>query len=115
METTNMVEQLSTLTNINKKVLDKLVNISIECIGDAVFNNKVDGTDLTNIDIGIGIISILSDIASSTLKFKFTPSAKLTENLKNTFDNESMLKSGLQELLEESLVDRLVKTYKEIL
>lgn len=112
---TNVIEELSVLTNISPKILKKLTDIEVEIISDAIFNNMKEQKSLTKLDIGIGIISVFVDSTDNTIKFNFTPDAKLVEVIKENIKNNSAEKSSLQEDLEDKLVAKLLKTYKEIL
>ena len=59
-----MIENLSTLTTIPKKHLERLLNKVFLCIGDAVEETVLKNEKLTKIDIGIGtlVISIYDDV-----------------------------------------------------
>lgn len=106
----NAIEDVSKLTSINKENLDKLVKLEIYSIIETVTEDKLVGKDVSEIDIGLGSLYVRT--SGGMLTFKFIPSetllsetVKAIKNGKNTFEVD----------IEDTLVSRVTKLYKEIL
>ncbi len=108
-ETRNIIEGLSVLTSINAKVFNKLSDLAIYCITDEVNDSNLSDVKLTSIDIGIGILNIFED--GDKVKYGFVPSAKLEEGVKNTIIRKE---NALEVVVESTLKNKLVNTYKEL-
>lgn len=104
---TNVKEDLSSLTTINESVFTKLINKVEWCISDCVEKSILNGDSLANIDLDIGNLLISFD--NNQIKYKFIPSQKLEKAITNTVVNE---RNDLVLNIEESLVSKLVNTYK---
>ena len=106
----DIVKDTSTLTTIPEKTLRKLTTKIIYCICDAVKDLQQTEEHSVDLDIGIGTLSI--GLINDSIYYKFTPSSELEENVKSTVLNEQNL---LEDALEAALVERLTKTYKDLL
>lgn len=105
----NALTGVSTLTSVNEKTLNKLVDVLIYCITDAVSDSVIENEKLTVVDIGIGQIKVLQD--EDKVKFAFVPCAKLRESIiKSIFNRENVL----EEVVENTLKNKLINTYKEL-
>ena len=102
-------EGLATLTSINSKVFTKLSDLAIYCITDEVNDSHLMGVKLTSVDIGIGILHIYED--GDKVKYGFVPSAKLEEGVRNTIIRKE---NALEVVVESTLKNKLVNTYKEL-
>lgn len=106
----NVVENLSKITTIPPKCITSLFNKEAYCIVDFIHEDTLSNVTLTEIDIGIGTLSIYHD--NSDLKYRFSP---------NKAFNESVIKAAKGELnlmesaMEKTLVDKIVNTYKDLL
>lgn len=105
-----LIDDLSILTTIPDKALNKLVNKSYYCINEAVLDTLLEDKNLVEIDIGLGILYI--QILDNSIKYKFIPSNELEKNVKNTVINN---KNNLQNVLENNLVTKIVNAYKDLL
>lgn len=105
----NILEDISTLTSINKKALDKLSNVAIYCINDAVVESLITDNDTVKVDIGIGELWLR--LENDQVKYKFIPSAKFEESIVNTITNKSNL---LEISIENSLKEKITNTYKDL-
>lgn len=72
---TKVISDVSKLTNVPVKLLEKLSDKVIYSINDAVEESVLSGEYTTDIDLGIGTLSIYLD--EDCVKYKFIPSAKL--------------------------------------
>lgn len=106
---TNLINDVSALTSINEKLLNKIVDVVVYSINDSVAESILSKENVTQIDTGIGTLSIL--VNDNELKFKFVPSAKLRESIISTIKNEE---NTLTNTLETNIADRFTKLYKEI-
>lgn len=105
-----LIDDLSILTTIPNKALNKLVTKSYYCINEAVIDTLLEDKNVVEIDIGLGTLYI--QILDNSIKYKFIPSADLEKNVKNTVVNN---KNNLQNVLENNLVNKIVNTYKDLL
>lgn len=104
-----LVEDLSKLTNIPIKSLNKVMDLICYCITDVVNDGAISGESSVEIDIGIGTLKI--GRTENSVKYLFIPSAKLEEGVKNTIIGRE---NALEVAVESSLQDKLVNTYKEL-
>lgn len=106
----NLSEDLSNLTTIPTSALSKLSDKSVFCICNDVEESILKEENVADIDLGIGTLQILVD--GNDLKYRFIPSKALDINVKNTVINK---KNPLTAAVEESLVKRILNTYKNYL
>ena len=106
----NLIEDVSKLTTIPIKSLNSLSDTFIYCIIDAVKESKLNGEDTVNLDLGIGNICI--KLLDKELKYKFIPSDKMNKGMSDLF-NKGL--NSLENVLESSLVDKIVNTYKDLI
>ena len=107
---TDIIDNVSTLTTINKRNLNKLIDIAIYSINDSIEESLLSQETTADLDIGIGELYI--QFIENELKFKFIPSAKLRESIIDTIKNNH---SSLEYVLENNLVDKITHIYKEII
>lgn len=105
--------KMSNLTMLPKNFISKLDVIKIMLIADIIYDMKLTNQRDEIIDIGIGTLAV--NIANNTYKFKFSPSAKLIEQLKNMDVSKDNIKSELLKTLEVNLSDKMTKLYKEFI
>lgn len=106
----NVTQDVSTLTTIPDKSLNKLLSKFIYVINDAVAEARINKQSVVDLNIGLGILSL--EIGQDELKYKFVPSKNLEETLKATVLEERNL---LEDALETSLVEKLTTAYKDLL
>lgn len=104
-----ITEDLSILTTIPVATLDRLVNKASLCIADSVEKCIYDKSDKCEIDIGIGTLTI--SLANDLIKYRFTPNQTLENLIKTTVVDE---KNPLENVLEESLVNKIQNIYKDL-
>ena len=108
----DIINDLSTLSTIPQKTLDKLVRKAVYCINDAVIEDKLADEDITSVDIGIGILYIKHQgTAANNIKYKFEPSVYLSKSLEESLTNGT---NPLEDLLLTSLKDKFTSAYKDL-
>lgn len=106
---TNILNDVSVLTTIPEKTLSKLNEKVIYCINEAVAEAVADGKEITELDLGIGTLLIKND--ADCPKYKFIPSEILQMTVTSTVNNKLNL---LEDVLCESLKNRIINVYKDI-
>lgn len=109
-EMTDIIEDVSLLTTINKRNLNKLIDVAQYCINEAIEESLIESKTTSDINIGIGELHI--QFLNNELKFKFIPSAKLREGIIDTIKGKQ---NSLELVLEHNLVDKITNVYKEII
>lgn len=98
------------ITSVDMGSLNKMVRVGNYCICDYVDNLSLNDTDIVEIDIGIGIITIL--YVNNELKYNFKPSKELEKNLVKTIvDGENPLIVNAC----ETLKNKIINAYKDII
>lgn len=106
----NLSQDIGSLTNIDKKTLDKLTDIINNIIEDNVYETKLSMKNKLTIDIGIGCLNIL--ILDTEIKYKFIPNATLENNIKKIVTkNRNPLKLKIDEKINKSIY----QTYKDLI
>ena len=80
------------------------------CICNNVHETVLAGDDFCELNIGIG--NLIISVESNALKYKFIPSTKFENELVATIKTG---KNPLEVKLEETFVNRILKTYKDML
>lgn len=106
----NLIEDLAKLFNIKPSLLKRLIRAADYCISDYVLESKLQDTDVTDINIGIGKLKLI--IIEDNLTYQFIPSKKLETAIIDAYQKEV---SGMTSVLEEGLEDRLLSAYKELM
>lgn len=104
-----LLKDISPLTNIKDKIINKMSNISELCICDYINELDMIDEDVLNIDIGIGIISML--IVDDEIQYSFSPSESLEKMIIKTIEDKE---SPLVNKLEVNLENKINSTYKDI-
>lgn len=106
----DVVQNLSTLTTISKDTLNQLIDKSMMCMFDAILESCMSNKEATELDIGIGILTIL--YSNNEIRYKFRPSAKFEEGVIRTIVRHD---NTLDKTVDKELKERLVHTYKDLL
>lgn len=106
----DIMEDVSAITTIPKDSLNKIVEKQTWCICHALQESKLNYENIVEINIGIG--SLLISDQDEVVKYKFIPSETLEEAINETLKSG---KSPLELKLEKSLINKIVKTYKDII
>lgn len=106
----SLQDDLKTLTNISSDVIDKLVNKILYIICDDVLDTHLNNNTVTDIDTGIGVLSICVD--NNQIKYRFIPSTLVESAIKNTIVD---LKSPVKERASKTLASKINEIYEELL
>lgn len=106
----SLQDDLKTLTNISSDVIDKLVNKILYIICDDVLDTHLNNNTVTDIDTGIGVLSICVD--NNQIKYRFIPSTLVESAVKNTIVD---LKSPVKERASKTLASKINEIYEELL
>lgn len=99
----NLMQDVSTLTNISENTLRKLNEIIRYCIYQNFLEDVLEDNEMTSLDLGIGTLYIKND---TELKFKFVPSDSFKKDLLNTKEKKLNLLEGKVSLkLNSKLLD----------
>ena len=107
---TDLLHDISTITTIPKEALAKLVQKAEWCICNIVDENRLANNLISQIDLGFG--SLLIKDGDDDIEYKFIPSTQLEEGIRSTLVDK---KNPLKLKLEETLVDKILNTYKTII
>lgn len=105
----NLIEDVSTITTIPGGSLKKLWNIMMWSMCDYIELDKLQGEDQTSINIGFGTLIISTE--DNQVQYKFIPSQKFESGVVGTVVNG---KNPLVKNLEDTLVNRFTKCYKDM-
>jgi hypothetical protein len=109
MRNVDLIYDISLLTSVPYKTLKNLCDKGNECICHSILENVKESNVETAIDIGIGQLTVVVD--GDEIHYKFKPSAKLEEMLIDTISNDN---DPLVTHIEQSLVSRILNTYKDL-
>ena len=109
MKDFDLISDISLLTSVPYKTMQNLCDKGAECICHSVLENMKESNIETIIDISIGQIIILID--DDEIHYKFRPSNQLESMLIDTINdgNDPLVKD-----VEQSLVSRIINTYKDL-
>ena len=105
----NLTSDLSLLTTIPDKVLEKLNDKLVYCISEAVAESALAEEEITELDVGFGTLFIKNDKFEP--KFKFVPTENFMSTIKDSINNKL---NSLEDTLNESLANKVVNVYKDI-
>lgn len=107
---TNLIEDVSALTNVSETTLEKLISVCRYCIGHSVHEHICMQKSITEIDLGFGVLNLKID--DCEILYKFIPSKDLEDVLVQTITKHT---SPIITKLENNLQDKIDHTYKELL
>lgn len=109
---TDIVKDISTLTTIPEKTLNKFFRKMTYCICESVQEDMLQENEnqIVELDIGIGILYI-KYTDGENLKYHFEPNELLSKSLKQTVINKQNL---LEDLLNDSLAKKFMEVYKDL-
>lgn len=105
-----LYKDLSFLLGFKEKQTLYINNLIKDIICEDVYESLINKENLTEIDLGFGILYI--QIIEKEIKYKFVPNAEITEDInKVLIQKEYKFKSKIN----KALTSRITKTYKELL
>lgn len=107
---TNLIKDISTLTDVSETTLNKFTSMSMYCIGHAVYESRCLHEDVTKIDLGFAELDIKVD--NESIQYKFIPCKDLENMLVKTITKNT---SPVISKLESNLQEKIDRTYKELL
>ena len=109
MKEADIISDMQPLTTIKDRTKNNLINIFEYVVCDNITKKCNKDTDTLQCDIGIGLLTIHWD--NDDVKFRFAPNGIFESRIKNAING----KDELVKALEQSLNDKIVKIYKELL
>lgn len=106
----NLIHDLQSITQIKKFVFDKCTDIGNVVIGDYINELDLNNEQVLDIDIGIGVISML--VLEDTIKYMFTPAPELESTIITAIENKE---SPVVKHLEAKLNQKVMSTYKDLM
>ena len=107
---TELKKDINILTNIPEKALKKVSDLSMDAISTAVFEDFLGSEDITEVDIGIGILRIKHENVND-IRYQFTPNPMLSKEIEYALKNNE---APLHAKLNNSLRAKFLEVYKEI-
>lgn len=105
----DIVNDLSLITTIPKTTLDRLNQKEILCICESVQESRLANESVSSMDIGIGTLHIKWD--EESIKYRFVPSKALEQGIISTVVDG---KNPFESAIEDTIVTKIVNTYKEL-
>lgn len=105
----DIIEEISLLTTVQKLSIDRLCKQAIKCICSDICDAKLLDMDNLCLDIGIGNLFIY--ITNDEVKFRFEPSSYLDSSIIDTILTG---KNPIKDDIEQSLLNKINTTYKEL-
>lgn len=102
----NVINDLGTVTRVSNKILNPLFEKLNLCIGSAIHDALMANEETTQLNIGIGTLSI----ELKTMQCKFIPSKELKTAIKRSIENKI---DPLEFELEQTLKAKLIKIIEE--
>lgn len=106
----NLISDVSKLSNIPLATLFRIQDLEKILIAQYISESILIGQETTEIDIGLG--KLLIRVSDSEIKYKFIPSKMLDQQLVNTVNSKT---SPLIDKLENSVQEKIMRTYKEMI
>lgn len=106
----NVIKDISTITTISEKTLNKLKDRVILSICENVTEDKMEDKTLSEIDLGIGVLYI-GYADTSAVKYKFIPSEELQKNVRETLNGKLNL---MNDTLNAALSQAFENIYKDL-
>ena len=105
----NIVEDVSKLTTIPEKTLNKLNQKFIYSICEQIQEDLLEEKEISELDIGLGTLYI--KYTDDQIKYKFIPNADLEKAVYNTVIKKLNL---METSLNESLAKKFIDVYKDL-
>ena len=102
-------KDVSILTNVPLKYIEKIKKCEEYSIVENISELNLENENIVDLDIGIGVLSILLD--NNIIKYKFVPSSNLEEEVLSAIKYK---KNILDLKLESSLCQKIEQTYRDL-
>ena len=104
-----LIEDVSKLTTIPEKSIDKLMQKFIYCICEQIQEDILENKEISELDLGIGILYIKYE--GDSIRYKFIPSQVLEKAVYNTVVKKLNL---METALNEALAKKFIDVYKDL-
>lgn len=108
----NLFEDISTISGINQKYLNKIINIILSDISNSILEAKEKELNTVDINLDFGTLKLEFPEDYQGFTCKFIPAAKLIDTVKSTVTTGT---NQLVNNIEKSLVTKLTDLYKDLL
>ena len=105
-----LTTDLSKLTNIDEKILDRIQELSMYVISEAVYEANLQMDSTVELDVGFGDLLIKND--DGNIKMKFIPKEALELDIRGVNKGDE---PTLKKRMEKALIAKLIDLYKEII
>ena len=105
----NIVEDVSKLTTIPEKTLNKLNQKIIYSICEQIQEDILQDKEMSELDIGLGILYI--KYSDDQIKYKFIPNQELEKAVSSTVVKKLNL---METALNEALAKKFIDVYKDL-
>lgn len=105
----NLTKDISALTGLTVTAINDVMSRASMCVAHSVYECTVTGENEVEIDIGIGTLVI--KVCDDAVKYRFEPSKALEQSMIDVVNNKT---SPLLEQANATLRERIKRTYKEI-
>ena len=106
----DLCKDLSSLTTLPESSLHKIIDKTLLCISNDVYEQVLQEENLCTVDIGIGTLTL--KIEDNAVRYKFIPSVKLEDMIRKIIVQKI---NPLAETTENVLSARILDTYKDFL
>jgi hypothetical protein len=105
----NLTKDISAVTGLTVTSLNEVMGKAALCVAHSIYEGVVAEENEVEIDIGIGTLVV--KICEDAIKYRFEPSKALAQSAMDAVNNKT---SPLLERANETLRERIKRTYKEI-
>ena len=109
MNMSNIVKDVSTLTTIPEKTLNKVGQKFIYSICEQIQEDLLEEREMSELDLGLGILYI--KYVGDEIKYKFVPNPDLEKAVYNTVVKKLNL---MESALNEALAKKFIDVYKDL-
>mgnify|MGYP003304261168 CR=1 FL=1 len=109
MSATNIVADVATLTTIPEKTLNRLNKKTIYAICEAIHENQINDTDISELFIGIGTLYIKH--SGDQIKYHFEPSDNLDKAIRQLIEDGV---NPMDTLTTDALYKKFTDIYKDL-
>ena len=106
----NIIDDICELTTINKRYINRLTTISKQSIAHATLEAYLNREKNISLNIGIGELQI--ELSADSVSYQFIPSKDLEELIVDSLQSKT---SPITELVEETLANKIINTYKDLI